>query len=79
MVNKIFDGKQCTIIWHVDDCKLSHIKQGVLDNIAEKLNIEYGREAPLTIHQGTVHEYLGMTIDYSKKGKVKFLANAQIH
>jgi hypothetical protein len=34
----------------VDDLKLLHIKQDVLDNIAKKLNIEYRREMPLTIH-----------------------------
>jgi hypothetical protein len=39
-----------SIFWHADDLKLSHMKQEVLDNIAEKLNIEYGREVPLTIH-----------------------------
>jgi len=27
----------------------------------------------LTIHRGTIHEYLGMTIDYSEDGKVKFI------
>jgi hypothetical protein len=28
---------------------------------------------PLTIHCGEVHEYLGMTINYSEEGKVKFI------
>jgi hypothetical protein len=32
---------------------------------------EYGVEAPLTITRGKKHKYLGMTINYSKKGKVK--------
>jgi hypothetical protein len=32
----------------------------------------YGKEAPLTITRGKIHEYLGMTIDYSIKGKVQF-------
>ena len=38
MVNKVIDGTQCTIIWHVDDLKLSHMKQSVLDDIADKLD-----------------------------------------
>jgi hypothetical protein len=25
IVNKIINGKQCTIIWHIDDLKLSHV------------------------------------------------------
>jgi hypothetical protein len=27
VVNKMIKGKQCTIIWHVDDLKLSHVRQ----------------------------------------------------
>jgi hypothetical protein len=50
VVNKMIDGEQCTIIWHVDDLKLSHIKQEVLDNIASKLNAQYGMEVVVTVH-----------------------------
>ena len=36
-----------------------------------KINTEFGsEEAPITISRGKVHEYLGMTIDYSIPGKV---------
>ena len=73
VVNKMINGKQCTIIWHVDDLKLSHVDQAVLEDVAEKLNDKYGKEAELVVHRGKVHEYLGMTIDYSEDGKVKFL------
>ena len=31
-----------------------------------------GKTAPLTISTGKVHEYLGMEIDFSKKGKVTY-------
>ena len=30
----------------------------------------YGKHKPLTVHRGDVHEFLGMTIDLSRKGKV---------
>jgi hypothetical protein len=33
---------------------------------------EFGKEAPLTISRGKVHVYLGMTIDFSIDGKVRF-------
>ena len=33
---------------------------------------EFGKEAPLTVTRGKVHVYLGMTIDYSTEGKVRF-------
>jgi hypothetical protein len=42
VVNKIINGKQCTILWHVDNLKLSHVKQEVLEDIAEKINEKYG-------------------------------------
>ena len=38
------------------------------------LNEEFGKEAPLTVTRGKVHDYLGMRImriDYSEPGKVK--------
>jgi hypothetical protein len=45
----------------------------MLEDITKKLSAKYGQKMPLTIHHGEVHEYLGMTIDYSEEGKVKFI------
>jgi hypothetical protein len=76
VANKMIDGKQCTIIWHVDDLKMSHVNGEVLEKIIKRLDEKYGKEAPLTVNRGTVHKYLGMTIlDYSEKGKIKFIMN----
>lgn len=63
VVNKIIKEKQCTIIWHIDDLKLSHVRQSMLEDITKKLSAKYGQKMPLTIQCGEVHEYLGMTID----------------
>ena len=68
--NKMINGNQCTVGWHVDDLKISHVDSAVVDDLINKLNSEFGKEAPLTVTRGKVHDYLGMTIDYSKKGKV---------
>jgi hypothetical protein len=70
--NSMIEGKQCTIQFHVDDLKMSHVKQSVLDNVIDKLNAEFGTVRKLAASYGDVHEYLGMTIDYSEDGKVKF-------
>lgn len=70
VMNKIIDGKQCTILWHVDDLKISHVDKAVNEEILRRLNLRYGKEAPLTVTRGKVHDYLGMTIDYSVEGKV---------
>jgi hypothetical protein len=71
----MIDGKKCTIIWHVDDFKMSHVNAGVLEKVIKRLDEKYGKEAPLMVNRGTVYEYLGMTIDFSKKGKVEFIMN----
>ena len=60
---------------HVDDLKLSHVEQGVLnDGIIDKLNDIFGSDGgKLAASYGYVHEYhLGMTIDWSEVGRVIF-------
>jgi Reverse transcriptase (RNA-dependent DNA polymerase)/Zinc knuckle len=71
VANKNIDGKQCTIIWYVDDLKISHVNADVVTNIINDLQTVFGVEAPLTVTRGNVHDYLGMVIDYSITGKVK--------
>ena len=68
--NKQINGSQCTILWHVDDLKISHKDESVVTAVIKQLNDEFGRKAPLTVTRGKIHEYLGMTIDYSLDGKV---------
>jgi hypothetical protein len=55
----------------MDDMKGSHVEQKVLDEITDQPNEKYGQEIPLTVHHDKVHDYLGMTIDYSEDGKVR--------
>jgi Reverse transcriptase (RNA-dependent DNA polymerase) len=78
VANKQIDGSQCTILWHVDDLKISHENPQVVDNIIKLIENKFGKEAPLTIKRGLCHEYLGMTIDYSAKGKVKVFMSQYI-
>jgi hypothetical protein len=56
----------------VDDLKVSHADPEVVTEIIDMVEREFGKEAPLTKTRGKVHEYLGMTIDYSINGKVEF-------
>ena len=70
--NKMVMGSQITIVFHVDDCKISHLKESVVEDLLEKLSNRFGREKPLSVTRGAIHDYLGLTIDYSVKGKVKF-------
>ena len=70
VVNKTINGKQCTVGWHVDDLKISHHDSRVVDDILHALNERYGKESPLVITRGRVHEYLGMKMDFSIPGQV---------
>jgi hypothetical protein len=71
VANQIIHGSQCTIIWHVDDLKISHKDPNVVDDIIRKLSSIFGKEVPLTVNRGKVHEYLGMTLDYNIPKKVQ--------
>ena len=73
VANKQVNGKQCTIAWHVDDLKISHADPAVVDAIIARFDEKYGKESPLSVTRGKVHEYLGMTIDYTSDGCVSFI------
>jgi len=71
IANKTINGKQCTIICHMDDLKISHIDKNIVEDVIRLLNEKFGRVSPLTTTRGRVLEYLGMTLDYTTEGKVK--------
>ena len=73
VANKMINGKQCTIVWHVDDLKISHADPEVVDSVIEMIDERFGKEDPITRNRGKVHDYLGMKIDFSEKGKVKII------
>ena len=50
MANKTVDGKQMTVIWHVDNLKFSHKNGDTVDALINKLIKQYRKEADLTIH-----------------------------
>jgi hypothetical protein len=67
--NKMIDGHQMTVVYHVDDLKVSHKDPKQIDWFADQLRKIYGEK--LTVNRGKIHDYLGMMIDYSKEGKVE--------
>jgi hypothetical protein len=71
--NKMVNGKQLTVQFHVDDLKISHMEEDVIKNMVKDLNGIFGQDGTLLeASYGKVHEYLGMTIDYSEESVVKF-------
>jgi hypothetical protein len=55
----------------VDDLKSSHKDSKVNDQFDKWLQENYGEHGEVAIHRGKIHDYLGMEIDFSEKGKVK--------
>ena len=47
----------------MDDLKISHIDSEVVDDIINKLDEMYGKEAPMVTTRGKIHNYLGMMLD----------------
>jgi len=68
VANAIINNKQCTIAWYVDDMKISHMEQAVVDDIIEKIEDKFGK---MKVTRGKVHNFLGMEIDYSTTGIAK--------
>ena len=66
------NGEHITVQFHVDDLKVSHKDQAVLDDFLDELRSEFGQNDELKENKGLVHKYLGITIDYSIAGKVVF-------
>ena len=60
IANRMVEGKQMTIAWHVDDCIVSHADQRVLDEFGKRMIEEFGE---MEIMTGNKHDLLGMKIE----------------
>ena len=57
------NNRQCTILCHSDDLKMSHIDPENVPRNPADMDEEYGNIAKITTTRGKIHKYLGMTID----------------
>jgi hypothetical protein len=42
VANKIVNGKQCTIVWYVDDNKISHVEEAVVTKVVKMIEKRFG-------------------------------------
>lgn len=75
VANKQIDGNQCTIIWYVDDNKVSHKDPRVVTKIINELQEYFGN---FKITRGKEHELLGMKVKINTNGTVTFFMKNQI-
>ncbi len=61
-------GKKMTVAWHLDHLKVLRVDPIRVTNFTKWAISKYGDCA---ITQGKIHEYLGMTLDYSRPGMVR--------
>ncbi len=74
--NRNIVGKQMTICFHVNDCKILHLDPKVVDYTIAWLRDEYesvftNGSGMMKMAQGKVHKYLGMTLDFATSMIVK--------
>ena len=50
VANKLIQGTQCMIIWHIDDLKISHVDPKAVDEVISLLQAEFRQEGPLTVN-----------------------------
>jgi hypothetical protein len=43
VANKIINGKQCTIVWYVDDNKISHVDPNVVTDVITQIEKKLGK------------------------------------
>jgi hypothetical protein len=68
VANKVINGAQMTVCWHVDDLKVSHVDPSEVAKFGQWLSDTYG--IAVAEHRGKVHDYLGMILDFTMEGCV---------
>ena len=48
VMNKFISYKQCTIIWHVDYLKMSHVNPDIFSSVPADMDADYGKIVKLT-------------------------------
>ena len=76
VANKQVNGKQLTLVWHMDDIKALHCNPQVVTNYIEWLCETYecifeDGSGALKISHGLMHDYLGMQLDFLVSSKLK--------
>ena len=64
VVNKMLNGEQLTVCWHVDDLKSSHIYPRVSNKFLQWIKDMFGQLGEVKMTSDPLHDYLGMTLDY---------------
>ena len=67
VANRKVNGSQCTVCWYVDDTKISHVDEAVIDDTIIMLEKDFGK---MTVNKGSKHIFVGMNIELTDTGSV---------
>ena len=70
VANKKVNSEQLTICWHVGDLKSSHIDPKVNNKFLQWITDTFRQLREVKTTQGPLHEFLGLTLDYTVPGQV---------
>ena len=68
LASDVGDGKQLTVIWHVDDLMASCMVDFELTKLSCYLANIYGPK--LMMHVGNKHDYLGVDLEFEQDGRL---------
>ena len=69
------DGNKCTIVWYVDDNKMSHVDPNVITAILKEIKKHF---VDLVISRGDPHDFLGMYIKIRNEKNVELMTKYRI-
>ena len=67
VMSNIVGREQITVLFHMDDLKVSHKRDKAITKLIDYLS---GIYPVIKAVHGDVHDYLGMRLDYSTKGQL---------
>ena len=67
VANKRISGKQCTVVWCVDDTKISHEDPKTVDRVIEQIEQTFGK---MSVTRGKKHMFVGIGIEFNDNGTV---------
>ena len=73
--NKMFNGKQFTLVWYVEDNKLLHMEAKLVEDIINDLRNHFGQ---LVVTRRKKNIFLGMNINITEDKKVEIYTKEQL-
>ena len=72
VANKMVEDKQITVTWHVDDLKVSHKSEKVVNQFINLMRSKFKTDgvSKVKINREKIITYLGMKLDYSVDGEL---------